>query len=93
MNLDLFNSFSDIQDLINESSSPDGETASFELKGTYGRSTPSKDDKKRFAKEICAFANSFDSNQKSLNWYLPVPKNHLGHLCSRVFRGLVRRFF
>lgn len=59
MNLDLFNSFSDIQDLINESSSPDGETASFELKGTYGRSTPSKDDKKRFAKEICAFANSY----------------------------------
>lgn len=50
---------SDIRQLIEESSSPDGETASFELKGTYERLSPNKEDKKRFAKEICALANSY----------------------------------
>lgn len=52
-------SASDLQQLIDEASSPDGETASFELKGTSDRSSPNGDDKKRFAKELCSFANSY----------------------------------
>jgi hypothetical protein len=40
-----------------------------------------------------AFAGSYDSNYKSLNWYLREAQNHLGHLCSRVFQGFVRHFF
>lgn len=60
MNLfDSLNSFSDIQQLIDDVGSPDGETSSFELKGTNGRPIPNRDDKTSFAKEICAFANSY----------------------------------
>ena len=56
---DSINSLEDIQKLIDHASSPDGETSSFELKGVYSRVSPNREDKIRFAKEICAFANSY----------------------------------
>jgi len=56
---DSINSLSDINQLIKDAPSADGETSSFELKGTAGRALPHRNDKKRFAKEICAFANTY----------------------------------
>ena len=45
---------------LNQSISDDGESSTFEFKGTAGDRTKfNKDDKKKFAKEISAFANTY----------------------------------
>lgn len=58
MLLDSINSIADINQRI-AAAVNDGEDCSFELKGTDGRPSPNRDDKKRFAKELCAFANTY----------------------------------
>lgn len=56
---DSISSATTIFELIGNSASEDGENASFELKGTKGRKIPTREDKVRFAKELCAFANTY----------------------------------
>jgi hypothetical protein len=56
---DSLETFEQIQQIMKESSSEDGENLSFELKGTNGKTEIGRDFKDILAKEICAFANSY----------------------------------
>jgi hypothetical protein len=59
LRFDAIKSRSDIDRLISDSSISDGEYSWFELKGTAGKASIGKDEKKLFSKEICAFANTY----------------------------------
>ena len=52
-------SIEDIKKVIEQASSPDGESLEFELKGSSGEIKFTKDLKKLLSKEICAFANTY----------------------------------
>lgn len=59
LRFDAIKSRADIDHLISNSSISDGEYSWLELKGTAGRASIGKDEKKLFSKEICAFANTY----------------------------------
>jgi len=59
MEFQEINTLQDIESLMNEASSDDGEGLNFELKGSQGVDKFQKDHKKLLAKEICAFANTY----------------------------------
>ena len=52
-------SIQDIEKVIQQASSTDGESIEFELKGSSGETKFNKDLKKLLSKEICAFANTY----------------------------------
>jgi hypothetical protein len=56
---DAIKSRADIDKIIEQSSSSDGEDSRFEMKGTSGKTEIQRDEKKLFAKEISAFANTY----------------------------------
>jgi hypothetical protein len=58
-NFQKLNTLNDIKTYCETYSSEDGEGIDFELKGSAGKKKLDKDLKKKLAKEICAFANTY----------------------------------
>lgn len=59
MKFEEIKSLQNINDMCSESSSVDGESSTFELKGSSGRVSLGREEKKLISKEICAFANTY----------------------------------
>jgi len=59
MQFNQINTIVDLQEVIDNNKNDDGESISFELKGTDGQEVFSRDQKRLLAKEICAFANTY----------------------------------
>jgi hypothetical protein len=56
---DAIKSRADVDKIIEQSSSSDGEDSQFEMKGTAGKTEIQKEEKKKFAQEISAFTNTY----------------------------------